>query len=262
MRTPTQQENGIVAVLDALGAANYTNVEIERFMRSRENVLTLLNQKAEDVLGENDSHMAAPMITTFTFNDTVIVILRTGRKPPSLQEITAFFMIMRKFLVDSLQHRILFRGSVAIGTFYVNDKTNTVMGEAVTDAAAWYNRAEWIGVHATPRTTLIIQRWLEHERVVKGYVMIDYDIPLKGGSTVRAKAVNWPKIFFVKPYTPCSPKERPREKLLEFLSFHQVPLGVETKYFNTLAFFDHAAAKVKEENRHLKVKIKSAPSRP
>lgn len=46
------KEWGIVAILDALGAASYSDQEIGRFLRSREIILALLNEKAEAVLGE------------------------------------------------------------------------------------------------------------------------------------------------------------------------------------------------------------------
>jgi hypothetical protein len=245
MRTPSEPENGIVAILDALGAASYGDAEVKRFIDSRQVVLQLLSQKAEDVLGE----IRAPMITTFTFNDTVLIILRTGADEPRLNQISAFFTIMRKFLVDSLAHRILFRGSIAIGTFYANDETNTVMGQAVTDAAAWYDKADWIGVHATPRATLVIQRWLEHNEGTKRNVMLDYDVPLKRGSIVRTKAVNWPKVFFIPSISPCDGGMEPKEKLLEFLTQHQVPWGAEGKFYNTIAFFDHAVKHIKKQER-------------
>ncbi len=248
MRTPSKRENGIVAILDALGAASYGDAEIKRFMDSREVVLQLLNQKAEDVLGD----INARMITTFTFNDTILIILRTGAEEPRLKQISDFFTIVRKFLVDSLAHRILFRGSIALGTFYANDETNTVMGQAVTDAAAWYDKADWIGVHATPRATLVIQRWLEHEDTSKGNVMLDYDVPLKQSTIVRTKAVNWPKVFFVNTLTPCDGETEPKEKLLEFLTQHQVPWGTESKFYNTIAFFDHAVKQIKKQERPTK----------
>jgi len=73
-------------------------------MRSREKVLDLLSQKAEDVLGD----IKAPMISTFTFNDTVVIALRTGPAAPRLTDISSFFTILRKFFVDSLADRILF----------------------------------------------------------------------------------------------------------------------------------------------------------
>lgn len=243
MRTPSDFEHGIVAILDALGTASYQEPEVRRFVDSRRHVLDLLTEKAEGVLGE----IRAQMIATFTFNDTILIILRTGEREPRLKQISAFFTILRKFLVDSLTHKILFRGSIAIGTFYVNDETNTVMGPAVTDAAAWYDKADWVGVHATPRANLVIERWLEHESATKGNVMLDYDVPLKQGGIVRTKVVNWPKVFFVESITPCVDGTEPKEKLLEFLTQHQVPWGTESKFYNTTTFFDHAVKQVKKD---------------
>ncbi|MCX5800715.1 MAG: hypothetical protein NTX17_04940 [Candidatus Eisenbacteria bacterium] len=194
--------------------------------------------------------IASDRVTTFTFNDTILVILKCGSRAPELNDITSFFAILRKFLVDSMQHRILLRGSISIGSFYVDDPTNTVMGQAVTDAAAWYDKAEWIGgVHATPHATIMIQRWLEHDSATKGNVMPDYDIPLKNVKIVRVKAVNWPKVFFVPSISPCRDGERPREKLLEFLAMHQVPRETECKYYNTIAFFDDAVKVIKKQER-------------
>ncbi len=238
MKNPQNKENGIIAILDALGAANYGETEIARFVDSRQQVLELLDEKASNVFGKID----AGMVTTFTFNDTILIVLRTGLTPPKLQEIGKFFSIMRKFFVDSLEHGILFRGSIAVGDFYVNDKTNTVLGKAITDAAAWYDKADWIGIHATPRTSMVIQRWIENSlSIKKENVLIDYDVPMKHGGAVRLKAVNWPKMFFNNSYSPCKNDEEPREKLLQFLTIHQVPAGTESKFFNTVSFFDHAA---------------------
>jgi hypothetical protein len=243
--TSSRRENGVIAILDALGAASFEDAEIERFIESREIVLNLLNQKAEDILGE----IRASMITTFTFNDTILIVLRTGSEKPRWKHISSFFTILRKFLVDSMAHGILFRGSIAIGTFYVNNETNTVMGQAVTDAAAWYDKADWVGVHTTPRATLVIQRWLEHNDGTKRQVMLDYDVPLKQGMSVRTKAVNWPKVFFIDSITPCKDETKPREKLLEFLAQHQIPWGTETKFRNTILFFDHAVRHIKSSKQ-------------
>ena len=89
------------------------------------------------------------------------------------------------------------------------------MGQAVTDAAAWYDKADWIGVHTTPRTNLVINRYLEHEEKSKENVMLDYDVPLKNGSVLYTKAVNWPKVFFVESIRPCEAGGE-KEKLLDF----------------------------------------------
>ena len=231
-----QQQEGLVAILDALGAANYSDREITQFLKSRELVLDLLQRKADarEVRGDID----ARLVTTFTFNDTVLIVYRT-RGSPSLDDVEHFCLLLRKFMVDSLAQGILFRGAVSMGRFYVDDESNTVMGAAVTDAAAWYDGADWIGVNATPHATLVIQALLEQHRGDIGRLLVDYPVPFKDRSPLILKAVNWPKAFVVRGLRPVSEGEIPRAKCLSLLTAHRVPRGTESKHFNSIAFFDH-----------------------
>ncbi|MCX6842610.1 MAG: hypothetical protein NTX53_10055 [candidate division WOR-3 bacterium] len=242
---------GIVAVLDALGAASYGDAEVKRFMGVQERVLTQLDEKISNQQGE----VRREAISLFTFNDTILIAYATGEEGPVLPHVTAFFRILRRFFLDSLIHGLIFRGSVAIGAFYVNKKRNVVMGQAVTDAAAWYDKAEWIGIHATPRTTIAIQMLLEGRRH-ETHEMLDYDVPMRNGRSVPAKVVDWPAAFFFKSMTPCRDGEGRREKLLRFLSGHVMPLGTETKYSNTIDFFDHSAQELARFRSSLKEKRK------
>jgi hypothetical protein len=238
-----QKTWGLVAILDALGASTYTEKEIDRFIKSRQIVLDLLNAKAEKVTGA----IAGERLSTFTFNDTVVIVYRTERES-TIEDVEAFFTLVRKFVIDSLVHRILFRGAIAIGSCYVNEETNTILGPAVTDAAAWYNRADWVGLHATPHASIRIQALVDSDKTKKlSHLILDYAIPLKDQTTLVLKAVNWPKAFFVAGVTPCAAGEDARSKCLSLLSKHQVPFGTERKYFNTIAFFDHAVAKRKRK---------------
>jgi hypothetical protein len=154
--------------------------------------------------------------------------------------------------VNSLEHGILFRGAIAIGQFYMNEETNTVMGNAVSDAAAWYDLADWIGIAATPHATLYIQSLVEQKAENIGRLMVDYPVPLKNLAKVNLKAVNWPKAFFVEGMTPCAKGESRRAKCLTLLAQHGVPIGTETKHFNTIDFFDYCAAAYREERRKKK----------
>ena len=244
MASQQQQDRGLVAILDALGATDYSEQEIARFLKSREVVLQLLNEKAEAVLGQ----IKADRVTSFTFNDTVVLVYLT-QKAATLNDVQAFCTLLRKFVIDSLVNRILFRGAIAIGSFYVNEKTNTVMGPAVTDAAAWYDRADWIGIHATPQATILIQSLLEREGKGLDHLIVDYPVPLKDEPAPRLKAVNWPKAFFVSNLTPCAAGEDPRAKCLSLLAKHQVPTGTESKYFNAIAFFDDVVRSQRQKGR-------------
>jgi len=226
-----------VAILDALGAAAYGKSEINRFMKSRDIVLRLAQEKAETMLNVD-------LLSIFTFNDTIVFALQSENDKPDIEEADAFFLLLRKFIVDSLQNGILFRGAIALGTFYADAATNTVMGEAVTDAASWYAKASWIGVHATPRSTIYLESLLEEEQKKRNYSMVDYSVPMKEGSAVRLKVVNWPKALFTAT-VPGELRSSPRATVMRWFGHQPVPIGSEEKCFNAIAFFDEIVKKQK-----------------
>lgn len=229
-----QLKQGLVTILDALGASNYEGRKITQFLKSRELVLEELRDKAVRILGRID----ARRVTTFTFNDTVVIVHET-EKDIVLQDVQAFGELIRKFEVRSLANGILFRGSIAIGKFYAKSRKNIVMGDAVADAAAWYDRADWVGIAATPQATLIIQSLIERSHNDIGRLMVDYPVPIKDEPAITLKAVNWPKAFFVRGMTPCAHGENKRAKCLSLLAEHGIPSGTESKYINSIKFFDH-----------------------
>jgi hypothetical protein len=42
----------------------------------------------------------------------------------------------------------------------MDEKSNTVMGDAIADAAQWYEKSDWIGVHFTPRSYMQLKRMM------------------------------------------------------------------------------------------------------
>ena len=229
----------MVAVLDALGASSFREDEIRRFIDSQQIILQSLNEKADAIWGEE---LREEMVSTFTFNDTIVIAL-TLERLPDIRDVARFFILLRKFFTVSIIHGILFRGAVSIGKFHSDINKNLVMGEAVTDAAAWYERANWIGIHATPRASMLIDRLIEEEENHEeqselASVLVDYEVPMKDKSHPRVKASNWPKAYFVQSLSPCTPGQSRRGRLLELLGKHAVPFGTEDKYFHTMAFYD------------------------
>ena len=104
------------------------------------------------------------------------------------------------------------------------------MGQAVSDAAAWHDKADWIGIHATPKATLMIKASGDY----MPRLMWDYSVPLKDGKVVQVLAVNWPHSFLISPNR--SPEEATGDFLDLFCTYH-IPFGTERKYYNTLDFF-------------------------
>ena len=239
------KKHGIVAILDALGAANYDDKEIKIFLQSRQKVMELLNDKAERIADRLDFSK----VETYTFNDTMLIVLESGDDQPTKDEIEAFVTLLRKLLVDSLNKRIMFRGSFAIGSFYADSDSNTILGKAVTDAAAWYDKADWIGILATPRTTIFIDLLMERDNKGWGHLLMEYKVPLSDGKGERLWTVNWPKGFWVDSISPCESGEKQRGAFLRLLSQFSIPRGTESKHFNTISFFDHVVNQLKLKNK-------------
>jgi hypothetical protein len=106
------EEHGLIAILDALGASSYGPDEIDRFLNARELVLDRLGEMTEEIVSITPSDLI-----TFTFNDTIIFVLRCGEIAPTLKRTATFAAIIRKFMVDSMENGMLFRGSIALGRF-------------------------------------------------------------------------------------------------------------------------------------------------
>lgn len=227
-----EPNEGLIAILDALGAAGYELEKINSFLNSRQLVIDQLKDKATSIGIDVDK------ITTFTFNDTVLIVYRTER-PVSFNDVQKFGELLRRFAIKSLDLGILFRGSLSIGKFYVDDDTNTVMGEAVSDAAAWYDSADWVGIAATPQATFLIQSLTEQDGENIERLMVDYLVPFKDGRSLPLKAINWPKAFFVRGMRPKTHRGKERAKCLSLLAKHGIPKGAESKHLNTIAFFDY-----------------------
>jgi hypothetical protein len=251
--SPSQPVTGIVAILDALGAATYSREEAARFLESR----ALVQQATQ---GKLEPGFNFTRLKQFIFNDTVVLAYVDSVTMFTVQE---FCQVLRTFMTLSIRQGILFRGAFAVGDFFeVNEQTNTIMGPAVSDAAAWHGRANWIGINATPHATIAIQSLMEaspesHARSLDR-VLVDYDVPLTDKNTTgektarRLKVLNWPRGLFVirpRPYGLAAV----RAQLLKLLAEHRIPVDTELKYFNSIEFFDHVNQMQGLWERHLAV---------
>lgn len=223
---------GLVAILDALGTKLLSLDEARDFVALRDSIQKFTQTVAETSLAGLD--MARLRI--FAFNDTVLYAYEPA-SAVTLAEVERFCHVLRVFETSSIAGGTPFRGAFAVGRFFVGDE-RTILGPAVSDAAAWYEAADWIGIHATPHASIVIQSLLEKPpKVNLDHVLVDYDVPLKDKTTRKLKAVNWPKGFFVSGLRPPGVGTG-RGLALSGLSRCRVPKDTESKYFNAIRFFD------------------------
>lgn len=237
MRSSLRRKYGVVAVLDALGAANYSDPQIKEFLSARAEVNLIIKDLAKDVPKAGSFHQ--PSI--FTFGDTIIITNELRSKKYMRAHLTVFLLLLRRYLFHSLLEGILFRGAFSVDQYFEDPGSSTVLGAAVADAASWYARSEWMGVSSTPKTNTVLDYHFHEGGSVlqKGEYVAKYDVPLNDGSTFGLYAISWPGLFFDPEILEENKKQDAEKWFFETLKDIPIPKGTEAKYENTKAFFAH-----------------------
>jgi len=143
---------GIIAMVDALGMRNATVAESKQFIGDIQTFLKHLPKFMADYFNQlpntpkskkfNDQ---PPQLATF--GDTLIFSWEI-----TPQELSAYIPDVGFFLsyviLWGLENKIAFRGAVSVGDYIQSEAT--VLGPAISDAAAWHDCPEMIGIIATP----------------------------------------------------------------------------------------------------------------
>ena len=232
-----RRKYGVVAVLDALGAANYSDAQIRRFLSVRTDVNSTITYLAQDI--PKGGPPFQPRI--FTFGDTIIITLELRSKKYMRAHLTVFLMLLRRYLFHSFLGGVLFRGAFSIDYYFEDAGTNTVLGSAVADAASWYNRSNWVGVSSTPKTKSVLEYFYYDGR---GFLedsrhIVKYQVPMTDGTTFLLYSISWPGAFFTKEFMRHAKQEASEKWFLDLLRDLPMPAGTEIKYENTRAFFSH-----------------------
>ena len=72
----------------------------------------------------------------------------------------------------------------------------------------------------------------------KTFPCLDYSVPMKDGRAVTLKTLNWRTVLADNGFKKQLKGQSERTWFLNCLALQKVPFGTESKYFNSLAFFD------------------------
>jgi hypothetical protein len=97
----------------------------------------------------------------------------------------AFDLVLKPF-IQSIKVRILLRGIISYGTYYLSERL--IIGPAVDDAAHNYNQLNWIGVSLSPS---LASRINNIEKVVTDSIIYYTSIPHKD-IPYPGVVLNWP----------------------------------------------------------------------
>ena len=229
---------GVIGIIDILGVKGiWARESPEDIIKKWNEILKSLNEDVEimsKIIDKKDK--IDRKIKEYSFSDTIILTIASD----SLNSLLVMCGIIGDIFSVSMDKGILFRGAISFGNFY-SHKT-MLIGPAIDDAAEWYSKSDWAGVHLTPKTSYYIDYCLA-EGVKKDqikYLLIKYNVPLKEGRILQdIWTVSWPSI-----YLKCDEDGQKtsisdfRQKILKIYSRNPIGIEHEKKYRNTIDYFD------------------------
>lgn len=228
-RRPLRSGDSVIAMLDVLGARCTDLGAAQKLMGKIESICQANTRQRADFA---ERHGPAWSFEITVVGDTIIIVW-DGRHRNWLETLGT---VCGGFIVQGLSEGIAFRGAIGIGELVVADGRPIILGPGITDAAEWYDELDAIGVIASPKLGMLIEKDAPDERLsTEGSFFTKAQVPLRGGRTEDMWMVAWPDMAAIWTKTADA---RCRHQLLSWLQHFQMPRGTHQKYLNTLKFFD------------------------
>ena len=274
------EKQGVIAILDALGTQSVDKEMREQYINDMDDLLNRIKHFKEDINRHKKNYPTSDTtqkleqfedIQFLRFQDTIVLCWswKTKDDPDNLNDFRTLPEILslrlKNFFVLGLEKGIKFRGVVSKGEYYLDTENNRILGQAVYDAAKWYEKAKWMGIITTPRLSLDLsdfqdKRTNEQGKNNFGLYFQKYKIPLKNSPSLSLWAVAWPMNYFGWSNHDGERKfqKQPiikkneiiksgKEKFMKDIIKGVNPSGSEEIHINTIEFFDSLIPKLKNE---------------
>ena len=231
-------KTGAVAFLDLLGFK-----EIWRYKEEKE-ILKLVKDAVEvierkyEVPSPDKGWPVAPPPKLTILSDPIVITMDSDDPRCILLMANILYHVMKHFH----DKEVFIRGAIGWGEYAID--CNTFLGPAISDVAAWYEQADWIGIISTPKTNYILEPFSSFKAKSNGYnfnMFLKYDVPGKNGDSYHLFAYNWP-CYLQSSFSemPSDGKSKARAHM-EWLFSQQnaFDASVLKKYENTLKFVDY-----------------------
>ena len=226
----SEMKNGIIAILDALGIKGmWAREDPETVVKKWDYIIDdfkeFKNLNNEDVKSTGKSKVVS-------FSDTVIITY-VGDEDDELQLLNDMGLHLSLPFCNALLNGIFFRGIINKGKFKQTNRM--IIGPAVDEAMAWYDRHDWIGIALAPSASFMLDAFENERGKIRWFT--HYDVPFKNGIDKNTWVLAWPK-FLKDTYELQQTKQNPKSALLN--AFHKYPIGPDSisKYKNTVEFYD------------------------
>ena len=249
------ESQGVVVLLDVLGTRANSSGQALETLKKFESFARDATESTSTALRAGERLGMRPSTLVPKIMGDMIVLLFPGHQANGDESIILSEMgycihrIVQLFL-RAIETQVFLRGAISYGDFVYSKRGNSVVGPAITDAANWCEKADWIGIQLTPSCGMHLETIQNSD--VKNLGCILFDLPMSAKSHVRILKTwccDWPsqfsgklsKILGEEKVAKEAETRKDRNRLIKLLTTKLpfFPLGVESKYLNTLDFFDY-----------------------
>jgi hypothetical protein len=253
---------GIVVIMDAVGTKDLNTEGCIKFFETRSQLLNELSANCQAIIrGKPTSRVKYDFVHHLvSFADTVVLAIEIKgftRKRGSLafptgnpEDDLAWYgacvrkisPVLSRFIRNGLSRGMAFRGALSIGEFIVDEKSSSILGPAINDAAQWYDQFSGFGINLTPHTALAIASITNNEKELykdefkENKECIFTDITLKDNSKIKMYSINWPSAYYTDQEKSLTAFKSKSIFLKDIFGFN-IPIGTENKYNSAIDFF-------------------------
>lgn len=181
-----KENEGIIVILDVIGWQNFANPQFvdnyfQMINRLRTELLTICKRSSA-------GNELKPNIRVVSMSDTIIVLINGERPYCDLN----IFGHISKFITESLQAGIMFRGLINYGKYYTNTLDNAFIGETYYETVKSAEKTEWAGVILTDNLSRRLLSKFSIEELKALHIIRYEDIPFKEITPMVEKLVLTP----------------------------------------------------------------------
>jgi hypothetical protein len=198
-----EEEEGLIAVIDILGTKGmWLRNNPKKVSKGFLNIINSINSYKLNI----EDGLYGPQLnsnfklTTYSFSDTIIVILteNSSLESRTIKNISEAIMLLGTVLsivmAVAIEQGLYMRGSISFGTFYRDPESNNpiIIGRAIDEAAEWYDKAEIIGIYCSPSLKFLIDN-IQPKEIIQNYcnTFFEYNVPLNNTNCYSTYLINW-----------------------------------------------------------------------
>lgn len=243
--------NGFIAIVDVLGAKELDPKVLYKKLCDLDNAAKHHCKKLEEISSDllNEFRISV-------FGDTFIFSWPDfGYTNDQFLWFCHYAGIMIR---ESIYRDMPLRGAIAYGDIY-RPENNMILGQAINDAAYWYDKSKWIGIFITPLCCNILNSfWSTDESIIKyesarkhfiasRIITPRYEVPLKdyieNSNPLDTKVINWMQFKILNEGERNESirefKRMNKENIKQLKKLRKIaPKNARIIYDNTLAFLD------------------------